>query len=246
MPKGKKKKKKGILTKSFGLALVAGERDEEISLGGLLTPLLVLVGAGFGGSAVCLVAGCGVPEADAATPLLPPFAETDFLLAVARTLGVSGKEAWSFCLCRRSKSRRAKQRSHTGHWKGFSLVWERSWRLRCSSRANERVHVRHMWGLGLSVLMMVDLGGICWVGCGILGPAGGWCWVFLPWEGTAWARVMMLLSFVTFMTEPCNSRNVWRLDRQVLGRYKNVKPKKVQAKPVGGGKGWRWRWNKNV
>lgn len=41
--------------------------------------------------------------------------DTDLRLAVARTRGVSGKEACSFCLCLRRRSRRAKQRSHTGH-----------------------------------------------------------------------------------------------------------------------------------
>lgn len=32
----------------------------------------------------------------------------------------------SFCWCRSSRSRRAKQRVHCGHSNGFSLVWERS------------------------------------------------------------------------------------------------------------------------
>lgn len=44
----------------------------------------------------------------------------------------------SFCWCRNSRSRRAKHLVHSGHSKGFSLVWERSCRLRCSNRANER------------------------------------------------------------------------------------------------------------
>jgi hypothetical protein len=57
----------------------------------------------------------------------------------------------SFCWWRRSRSRRAKQRVHSEHSNGFSLVWERSWRLRCSSRANERVQVAQMCGRGLSV-----------------------------------------------------------------------------------------------
>lgn len=59
---------------------------------------------------------------------------------------------WSFCWCRSSRSRRAKHRAHWGHSKGFSFVCERSWRLRCSSRAKERVQVVQMCGRGLSVL----------------------------------------------------------------------------------------------
>lgn len=57
----------------------------------------------------------------------------------------------SFCWWRRSRSRRAKQRVHSEHSNGFSFVCERSWRLRCSSRANERVQVAQMCGRGLSV-----------------------------------------------------------------------------------------------
>ena len=33
-----------------------------------------------------------------------------------------GNEACNFCLCLNNKSRRAKHRSQTGHWNGFSLV----------------------------------------------------------------------------------------------------------------------------
>jgi hypothetical protein len=58
----------------------------------------------------------------------------------------------SFCWCRSNRSRRAKQRAQSGHSKGFSLVWERSWRFRCSNRANERPQVVQTCGLGLSVL----------------------------------------------------------------------------------------------
>ena len=58
----------------------------------------------------------------------------------------------SFCWWRRSKSRRAKHRVHSGHSKGFSLVCERSCRLRCSNRANDRPQVPHTCGRGLSVL----------------------------------------------------------------------------------------------
>lgn len=48
---------------------------------------------------------------------------------------------WSFCWCRRRRSRRAKHLVHWGHSNGFSFVCDRSCRFRCSSRANERVHV---------------------------------------------------------------------------------------------------------
>lgn len=59
---------------------------------------------------------------------------------------------WSFCWCRSKRSRRAKHRAQSGHSNGFSLVWERSWRFKCSNRANERPQVVQTWGLGLSVL----------------------------------------------------------------------------------------------
>jgi hypothetical protein len=58
----------------------------------------------------------------------------------------------SFCWCRRRRSRRAKHLAHSGHSKGFSFVWERSCRFRCSSRANARSQVPQTCGLGLSVL----------------------------------------------------------------------------------------------
>lgn len=61
--------------------------------------------------------------------------------------------AWcSFCWCRNKRSRLAKHLVHCGHSKGFSFVWERSCRFRCSSLANERPQVPHTCGLGLSVL----------------------------------------------------------------------------------------------
>lgn len=60
----------------------------------------------------------------------------------------------SFCWCLRRRSRRAKQRAQSGHSKGFSFVWERSWRFKCSSRAKDRPQVVQTWGRGLS-----DLGG---------------------------------------------------------------------------------------
>lgn len=72
-----------------------------------------------------------------------------------------GAVVWcSFCWCRRSKSRRAKQREHSGHWNGFSLVWERSWRFRCSSLAKERWQVPQTCGRGLSVLDGGKLAGV--------------------------------------------------------------------------------------
>lgn len=58
---------------------------------------------------------------------------------------------WSFCWCLNNRSRRAKHRVHCGHSKGFSFVWDRSWRFRCSSRAKDLPHVVHMCGRGLSV-----------------------------------------------------------------------------------------------
>src|SRR5204863_85018 len=52
-------------------------------------------------------------------------------------------DMWSFCWCLNSRSRRAKHLVHSGHSKGFSFVWERSWRFRCSNLANdlEQVHL---------------------------------------------------------------------------------------------------------
>jgi len=45
---------------------------------------------------------------------------------------------WSFCWCRKRRSRRAKHLVHSGHANGFSLVCDLSCRLRCSSLANDR------------------------------------------------------------------------------------------------------------
>ena len=72
----------------------------------------------------------GVPEA---APVLSrrPFLGRDDGVEVIR----------NFCWWRSRRSRRAKHLEHSGHSKGFSLVCERSWRFRCSSRANERLHV---------------------------------------------------------------------------------------------------------
>ena len=58
---------------------------------------------------------------------------------------------WSFCWCLRSRSRLAKHLVHSGHSNGFSFVCDRSCRLRCSSRAKDRLHVAQICGLGLSV-----------------------------------------------------------------------------------------------
>jgi hypothetical protein len=100
-------------------------------------------------------------------PILATLPDTEFLRTRAAELGgkpvVLSRRAlrgrvvvapcWcSFCWCRNSKSRRAKHLVHCGHSKGFSLVCDRSWRFRCSRRANDRVQVVQTWGLGLSVL----------------------------------------------------------------------------------------------
>lgn len=58
----------------------------------------------------------------------------------------------NFCWCLRRRSRRAKQRLQLGHPKGFSLVWDRSWRFKCSNLANDRPQVVQTCGRGLSVL----------------------------------------------------------------------------------------------
>ena len=99
----------------------------------------------------------------AGPPMLPA---TEFLRILPELFGgspvvlslrpVRGREevapCWcSFCWWRSSRSRRAKQRVHCGHSKGFSLVCERSWRFRCSRRANERWQVPQTCGRGLSV-----------------------------------------------------------------------------------------------
>lgn len=68
--------------------------------------------------------------------------------ALARPDGAPVK--WSFCWWRSKRSRRAKHLVHSGHSKGFSLVCDRSWRLRCSSLANDLAHAPHTCGLGLS------------------------------------------------------------------------------------------------
>lgn len=97
-------------------------------------------------------------------PTFPPFA-TEFLrtrpgpppLVLSRRLLFLGRDEgvvvmWSFCWCLRSRSRRAKHLVHSGHSNGFSFVCERSWRLRCSNRANDLEQVPQTCGLGLSVL----------------------------------------------------------------------------------------------
>jgi hypothetical protein len=124
----------------------------------------------------------------------PTLLATEFLRTLAALLGgrpvvlslrpVRGREevapCWcSFCWCRRSKSRRAKHRVHCGHSNGFSLVCERSCRFRCSRRANERWHVPHTWGRGLSVF-----------GGGkealfVVGEGSG----LAVWTGAAWVRL---------------------------------------------------------
>lgn len=57
----------------------------------------------------------------------------------------------NFCWCRNSRSRLAKHLVHSGHSNGFSLVCDRSCRFRCSSLANDLVHVAQTCGRGLSV-----------------------------------------------------------------------------------------------
>lgn len=68
----------------------------------------------------------------------------------------------SFCWCLKSKSRLAKHRVHSGQAKGFSFVWERSCRFKCSRRAKDRPHVAQTWGLGLSVFGGGKLGFMFW------------------------------------------------------------------------------------
>ena len=68
----------------------------------------------------------------------------------------------SFCWCLKSKSRRAKHRVHSGQAKGFSFVWERSCRFKCSRRAKDRPQVAQTWGLGLSVFGGGKLGFMFW------------------------------------------------------------------------------------
>ncbi len=65
----------------------------------------------------------------------------------------------SFCWWRSSRSRRAKHLVHSGHSNGFSLVWERSWRFKCSNRAKDRRQVVQTCGRGLSVFGGGKLGG---------------------------------------------------------------------------------------
>lgn len=79
----------------------------------------------------------------------------------------------NFCWWRNNKSLLAKHRVHDWHSNGFSFVWERSWRLRCSSRANDRVHVAHTCGLGLSVFGGGKLGTVCVGGLGSGSFKGG-------------------------------------------------------------------------
>lgn len=62
-----------------------------------------------------------------------------------------GVVVWcSFCWWRRSRSRRLKQRAHSGHSKGFSWVCVRSCRFRCSRRAKERWQAAQTCGRVLS------------------------------------------------------------------------------------------------
>lgn len=65
-------------------------------------------------------------------------------LAEFRRGVVAERLVCNFCWCRNTKSLLAKQRPHAAHWNGFSLVWDLSWRLRCSSRAKARVHTEHI------------------------------------------------------------------------------------------------------
>ena len=81
-------------------------------------------------------------------PLAPP-ATLSLRPARGRAEGVVLE--CSFCWCRSNRSRLAKQRVHSEQANGFSLVWDRSWRFRCSRRANDRMHVVHTCGRGLSV-----------------------------------------------------------------------------------------------
>lgn len=60
---------------------------------------------------------------------------------------------WTVRWCLTSKSCREKQLEHRGHSNGFSLVWERSWRFRCSRRANDREHERQVRNLGLRTFL---------------------------------------------------------------------------------------------
>lgn len=66
---------------------------------------------------------------------------------------------WSFCWWRSRRSRRAKHLVHSGHSNGFSLVWDRSCRFKCSSRAKERWQVAQTCGRGLSVFGGGKFGG---------------------------------------------------------------------------------------
>lgn len=101
---------------------------------------------------------------DAALPLLateflrallvPPVAGAPLTLSLrpARGREDAGFVMCSFCWWRKRRSRRAKHLVHSGHSKGFSFVCERSWRFRCSSLANDLLHVPQTCGRGLSVL----------------------------------------------------------------------------------------------
>ena len=56
---------------------------------------------------------------------------------------------------------------HCGHSKGFSFVWDLSCRFRCSSLANDRLHVPQTCGLGLSVLGGGKGAAAAWDGSGL-------------------------------------------------------------------------------
>jgi hypothetical protein len=91
----------------------------------------------------------------------------------ARGLDDGVLDMCSFCWCLKSRSRRAKHLVHSAHSKGFSFVWERSWRFRCSNLANDLEQVPQTWGLGLSVFgggkfgfwvvtVLLDFPTFCW------------------------------------------------------------------------------------
>lgn len=54
----------------------------------------------------------------------------------------------NFWACLNNKSRRENSRSHTPHTKGFSWVWDRSWRFKCSCLAKALVQVLHTYNRG--------------------------------------------------------------------------------------------------
>lgn len=114
--------------------------------GGVMAAVPTCVGSGGG---TFLAAGVGVLVVGVVGGVVAVAAEVFAVVAGGGLL----LALWTVRWCLTSRSCREKQLVHLGHSKGFSLVWERSWRLRCSRRANDREHERQVRSFGLRTFL---------------------------------------------------------------------------------------------